>query len=94
MLISIVVTNWRDYGDYMLFANLPSAKSVILRTEPSTLTALGSEDSLQAFAKDLENIRCGHKYKYIDRYGNDRDDESLYKKGGLYYKGNNDGNGI
>jgi len=53
----VVIENWREYGDYMLYANVVSdlKLGIILQVDASGLSAFGDKDRVQRFEKELRN---------------------------------------
>ncbi len=51
----IIIKYWKDYGDYMLFANMvdETKEWIMLQAEPDTITAIGKEPALEKYGKLL-----------------------------------------
>jgi len=53
---TITITDWQQYGDYMVFANIVSEYElkIILQTESSKITAIGTEAHIYTFCQALK----------------------------------------
>lgn len=52
----VEIVNWKQYGDYMLFAGIVSEfrLGIILQTTPDRIVAMGEENRIDKFCDQLD----------------------------------------